>query len=399
MRRARPATGGRYPWPARGAFPLVLLYLAGIVTVDLLTPEYLRLDVYAAVAPVSAAALCTYRQTVLVAAVDCAIMVVTHGLLPSPLPTANRSAAIFGNLLMSGVAIAIAALRRDREELLDRVRATGEAAQRALLRQLPLRAGPVSVDGFYISAQRDALVGGDIYEAVEGPYGARVLIGDVQGKGLGTLGAGAAVLTAFREAAYHRRSLESAVAAMEEGLHRHYRAAGVDEEGRFVTALVFGAEAPEEDAPTLVFVDCGHVPPYLLGPDGEVRELDLAEPGLPLGLGELNGPRRARRIRLPPDTRVLACTDGVTEARNERGAFYPLADRLRLWAALPTAELVARLCQDLTAYRGGRRDDDVAVLVLGATAPEEESPAEDTAWEPGPPEPPCATPPPPADPA
>ncbi len=234
------------------------------------------------------------------------------------------------------------------------------------------------VDGFYVSSQREALVGGDIYEVVETPYGTRVLIGDVRGKGLGTLGAGAAVLTAFREAAYHRRDLESGVVAMEEGLFRYHRSAEYQERTRnahaaeeFVTALVFGTEedpiARDEalGRVPVVFVDCGHPPPFLIGADGGVRELEPAEPGLPLGLGELVPERRsAQRIALPPDSRVLACTDGVTEARAPDGGFYPLAERLDAWAALPTPELLGRLRADLAAHTGGRLQDDVAVLVV-----------------------------------
>ncbi|MGO4758921.1 PP2C family protein-serine/threonine phosphatase, partial [Streptomyces sp. 2MCAF27] len=225
---------------------------------------------------------------------------------------------------------------------------------------------------FYVSSQQGALVGGDIYEVVDTPYGARVLIGDVQGKGLRTLGAGAAVLTAFREAAYHLRSLSDGVDAMEVGLRRynssHTRERNGSEEERFVTALVFGVErddpAPVPGSPAdtrpadtrpdaapdgsdsgdtalMVLIDCGHVKPYLLHADGTVDELDSAEPGLPLGLGDLTGAKRSvQRIPIEPDTRVLACTDGVTEARCPTGEFYPLADRLSGWASLPTPELL-----------------------------------------------------------
>ncbi|MFI1964980.1 PP2C family protein-serine/threonine phosphatase [Streptomyces pathocidini] len=373
MTRARPAGRRRPTWLATSAFPLVLVYLAGIVIVDQATPDYLRLDVYAAVAPVAAAALCTYRQTLVVSAITLTVMVITHGILPERLPAMNRVAAIFGNLLMVGAGIAVALLRRERERLLERVSATGEAAQRALIRELPLHTRQLVVDGFYISAQKDALVGGDIYEAVETPFGTRVTIGDVQGKGLGAIGTGAAVLTAFREAAYHRRSLESAVKAMEEGLYRHYAESARDGDERFVTALVFGTEAagpsgdPDPFSLSMTLVDCGHVAPYVIGADGTVRELESGEPGLPLGLGELAaGQRRPQHVRLPAGSRVVACTDGVTEARDASGAFYPLAKRLVQWAALPTVELLRRLEADLHAYTGGRMNDDVAVLVLNA---------------------------------
>ncbi|MGW1077310.1 PP2C family protein-serine/threonine phosphatase [Streptomyces sp. NPDC002537] len=361
-------------------FALVLGYLVAIVAIDLMTPSELRLDVFAALAPMTAAAVCTYRQTVFVGVLDFCLMVAHHGVLTSEIAV-NRVGTFVGNALMVGASIAVARLRRDGDDLLERVRATGEAAQRALLRPLPLRTHSVVVDGFYVSSQREALIGGDLYEVVDTPYGARVLIGDVRGKGLGTLGAGAAVLTAFREAAYHRRSLESGVEAMEQGLHRYHRsaayearpAAGVEDvvlraSEEFVTALVFGTEEVSErddGKVSVVFVDCGHLAPFLIGPEGGVRELAALEPGLPLGLGDLaTAPRTAQRFELPAGGRVLACTDGVTEARAPDGGFYPLAERLGTWAALPTPELLGRLRADLDAHTRGRLQDDVAVLVM-----------------------------------
>ncbi|MBF6050073.1 SpoIIE family protein phosphatase [Streptomyces sp. NRRL B-1677] len=372
-------------------FALVLAYLGAIVAVDLMTPSNLRLDVFAALAPMTAAAVCTYRQTVFVGVLDFCLMVAHHGVVNGEVPV-NRVGSFVGNALMVGASIAVARLRRDAESLLERVRATGEAAQRALLRPLPLRTRSVVVDGFYVSSQREALVGGDLYEVVDTPYGTRVLIGDVRGKGLGTLGAGAAVLTAFREAAYHRRDLEGGVVAMEQGLYRYHRSAeyqarllperhaGRPEDVRmraaeeFVTALAFGTEEGPGDPGVnghvpVVFVDCGHLAPFLIGPDGGVRELEPADAGLPLGLGDLAAvPRTVQRVALPPGCRVLACTDGVTEARSPDGGFYPLAERLGAWAALPTPQLLGRLRADLDAHTGGRLQDDVAVLVMERAA-------------------------------
>ncbi|MEU7137436.1 PP2C family protein-serine/threonine phosphatase [Streptomyces sp. NPDC046261] len=362
--------------PGGVPFAMTLTYLTAMVIIDLVTPADLRLDMYAALAPMTAAALCTYRQTVFVGVLDFGLMVAHHGVLPAGMPAVNRVGSVLGNALMAGASIAVARLRHDEVALLERVRATGEAAQRALLRPLPLRTRRVVVDGFYVSSQRESLIGGDIYEVVDTPFGTRVLIGDVRGKGLGTLGAGAAVLTAFREAAYHRQDLESGVVAMEQGLYRYHRSVEYQASGgaqaaeEFVTALVFGTEEDPAAPPDprgsvrVVFLDCGHVAPFLIGSDGEVHELEQ-DPGLPLGLGNLVPQARSpRRIALPADCRVLACTDGVTEARGPDGGFYPLAERLNDWAGLPTPELLGRLRADLDAHTGGRLQDDVAVLVM-----------------------------------
>ncbi|MBH5338533.1 serine/threonine-protein phosphatase [Streptomyces pactum] len=365
-------------------FIALLGYIALAVVIDLLTPQSIRLDVYAAVAPLAAAALCTFRQTVVLAVVDFLVMVVLSGVVPDDPQAVNRISAIVGNALLAGASVAVARLLRERDALLDRLRITGEAAQRALLRQLPLRSPEVTVDGFYVSAQQDALVGGDIYEVVETPYGTRVLIGDVQGKGLRALGAGAAVLTAFREAAYYRPRLVDAVSAMEQGLRRYARSStrrgatasdaqgGPEDQERFVTALVLavpgGETVAEGPVVPVTLVDCGHLIPYLIESDGRVSELEPAEPGLPLGLGELvDRPRTVQHLALPADARVFTCTDGVTEARAPDGTFYPLAERLGGWAALSTPELLDRLRADLDVHTRGRLQDDAAVLVVERT--------------------------------
>lgn len=59
-----------------------------------------------------------------------------------------------------------------------------EVAQRVLLRPVPRRAGHLRAAVSYTSAMAEARIGGDLYEVVTGPSGVRVIVGDVQGKGL-----------------------------------------------------------------------------------------------------------------------------------------------------------------------------------------------------------------------
>lgn len=69
-------------------------------------------------------------------------------------------------------------------------------------------------------------------------------------------------------------------------------------------------------------------------------------------------------MELAEGDRILAYTDGVTEARDAAGAFYPLGERL---AALAPGDGLAALTEavrdDLVRY-AGRAKDDVALLVL-----------------------------------
>ncbi|NXY99592.1 serine/threonine-protein phosphatase, partial [Streptomyces sp. BR123] len=113
-------------------------------------------------------------------------------------------------------------------------------------------------------------------------------------------------------------------------------------------------------------VSCGHPPALLLRGPG-VSEVAV-EPGPPLGLG-LTAPEDTVVTGVPllPGDRLLAYTDGVTEARDTAGVFYPLATRVPV-VATPAPEdpagLVGALWQDLVAFTDGGPGDDVALLAL-----------------------------------
>ncbi|WP_223837927.1 PP2C family protein-serine/threonine phosphatase [Streptomyces venezuelae] len=167
-----------------------------------------------------------------------------------------------------------------RQRLLAELRRTQEiagAAQRALLRPLPPR-----IEGLALAAVHGAAVGGDLYDALPTRYGVRVVIGDVRGHGLPALGAAAAVLGAFREAAYDEHTLAGVLRRMERALGRHLRdrakaehpAAGGSSPRRgqgegepeapvaeeFVTVLLL--EIGRDGR--LTALNCGHPWPYVL---------------------------------------------------------------------------------------------------------------------------------------
>jgi serine phosphatase RsbU (regulator of sigma subunit) len=333
-----------------------------VAVIDLATGSGSQTIQVSGLAALVAAMLCTTGQVVLVGAVYTAAVAVvyTHELAASGTPTMIAS---IGGSIVAGIAcVLLCQSRWEREQLLARVRFTAEAAQRTLLRELPLHTEDVVVDGLYVSSARDALIGGDIYEVLPTPYGTRVLIGDVRGKGLPAIHAGAAVLTSFREGAYHQPSVLGVCTQMEEALlrHNHYAARDTGDGERFVTALVLQLE-PDGRAQ---IVGCGHTSPFRLS-GGRAAEIWLDDPGLPLGLGDLAG--QARTVQQCPfaaGDRMVLCTDGVTEARDAEGVFYPLVDRLSTWAELPSPELVEQLGLDLLRHTGDQQSDDAAILVV-----------------------------------
>lgn len=289
-----------------------------------------------------------------------------------PEPTIADTVVILSLTAVFGVSSVYACrIRLQREAEIARLRYTATALQRQVLRPLPQIAEPVQVDGVYEPVTEDRLVGGDIYDVADTDHGTRVLIGDVQGKGLAALSAGLAVIGAFREAAHREPTLTGVVDALDAATARHNDdAVHGGEPERFVTALVLGFRVGAEPGAAagagqveVTAVDCGHLPAYALDGHGP-RRLDLGESGLPLGLADLLAePRRERRFPLPRGTALVLYTDGLTEARDARGAFYPLEERLAHFAGLTPRGLAHALLEDVRAF-APRQQDDLAILVV-----------------------------------
>lgn len=64
-----------------------------------------------------------------------------------------------------------------------------------------------------------------------------------------------------------------------------------------------------------------------------------------------------------PGDQLLLHTDGVTEARDATGHFYPLAARVPVLARDP-AGLLGAVWRDLLTFTNGGPNDDVALLLL-----------------------------------
>ncbi|RPK46848.1 PP2C family protein-serine/threonine phosphatase [Streptomyces sp. ADI93-02] len=262
--------------------------------------------------------------------------------------------ASVGGVTAAGVVAAVTRQRREAE--LASVRSIAEAAQRVLLRPVPRRAGPLRVAVSYTSAVAEARIGGDLYEVVVAPQGVRVLIGDVQGKGLAAVETAAVVLGAFREAAHEEPDLVELVARLERSVARELQGE------KFVTALVAEVR-PEEE--TVVMVNCGHPAPMLISRDGTIEFPEPPSYALPLGLGIHDGqPPQSHHVGFSPGEQLLLYTDGVTEARDGEGRFYPLKDRASLLRDDDAQVALEELRGDVVRHAAGPLHDDAAMLLL-----------------------------------
>jgi len=111
----------------------------------------------------------------------------------------------------------------------------------------------------------------------------------------------------------------------------------------------------------------GHHPPLLVtgGTVTTVTTVDTGEPSLPLGLG--SDPDLSHHA-WPVGARILFYTDGLIEARDKRGTFFPLDDFAGELADGSVEEALDRLVEHLLDFGGRKMSDDLA-LVLAESEP------------------------------
>ncbi|MGH1553399.1 PP2C family protein-serine/threonine phosphatase [Streptomyces sp. L7] len=85
-----------------------------------------------------------------------------------------------------------------------------------------------------------------------------------------------------------------------------------------------------------------------------------------VGLGGAQGgePPKPFPVRFAPGEQLLLYTDGVTEARNGDGTFYPLGERAHLLKEPDAQSALDSLREDLVRHTAGPLHDDAAMLLL-----------------------------------
>ncbi|MGK5679991.1 PP2C family protein-serine/threonine phosphatase [Actinoplanes sp. URMC 104] len=313
------------------------------------------------------AAVFAFWQTVLVVGVLATIVGMVFLGAAGPL-TVSGTVNILGILLATGIAAAVATMRQRQADRIAELQRLALVAQQAVLRPLGPQVGSLAIAGRYISATAAADIGGDLYEALDTPYGTRIIIGDVRGKGLDAVRLASIVLGSYRHVAYERADLKTVVADLDRAVAR-----SVGDED-FVTAALL-----EERGGTLTIVNCGHPAPLLLR-RGEVIALEPQAPAPPLGFMPEVKPRVER---LEPGDRLLLFTDGLGEARRE-GEFFPTADRAwRLLGHGTVGDGLASLEAALVDWVHGRLEDDIALVLLEYAGPDDGPTVPMPSWEVG----------------
>lgn len=358
-------TAGRRVGAARVAEMVPHALIATVVLVDVLAQSAVLLSLLAA-PPALAAATSRPRAVALVgglAIVVCAGVVVADDTLEPGRGMVALGSVAFVALVAAYASVArvraVEKQRRTMRELVD-VRAVADVAQAAILGPVPRTSGPIELAVSYTSAAVGARIGGDLYEAI--PLtggGVRLIVGDVQGKGLAAVQTAVTVLTAFRTRVLGADSLQEVARHIENALRLR------DLSEKFVTAVL--ADCTEEGVVTML--NFGHPPPLVRRADGTVVPAEPDVPGPPLGLPRglskhfLDGSGTCS-VRLGPGDRLLFYTDGTTEARDTDGAFFELPETVRRLDHDDLDHDLATLRAALAAHTRRPLDDDAALLLL-----------------------------------
>lgn len=365
----RPWLDFRRSWRPGHAPALVVIPLVLIVTVcvvDVLSPPHIHLGPLLVAAPAITVAFAGARVTALMG-VLAVVAQVLIGALRGVLPTANIQAQITALIVVSVVCVTLCVVRDRRERQLHRVRSVAEAAQSVLLQPLPARSGPLWIAALYIPAEEEADLGGDLYAAARTVHhSTRLLIGDVRGNGLAAINNAALLLGAFRAAAHRQATLPRLAVHLDAAFRwetSQWRPeAEEDTNEDFATAMLL--DIPDHD-PVVHLISCGHPPPLLLRGNSLTPLLPEAS-HLPIGFGGIFGTDAYDVQTFPFEAGdlLLLYTDGVIEARNPEGVFYPFIERAPEWTKDDPHELLRLLQDDLLAHVHGHLDDDAAVVAI-----------------------------------
>ncbi|MFI6490073.1 PP2C family protein-serine/threonine phosphatase [Streptomyces sp. NPDC050564] len=352
----------------RGLVAIPLALIVVITVVDIRSPTDVHLGPLLVIAPALTASFAGPRLTAAVGALAVAAQVFI-AMLHGGLMTTNHIAQIIALCVLSSLVVFVCHVQERRARELSRARSVAETAQRVLLRPPPRRIGPLRVAWLYLAAEDETQIGGDLFAiARAADASTRVIIGDVRGKGLASIGEASVVLGAFREGAHRYATLRELTAALEVSVCRDLEDVADTKEDpgeHFITALVI--DIPD-DGSQAELVNCGHPPPLLLH-NHQVTALQARHPMPPLGMCALPAAsHRPDSFTFETGDILLLYTDGVIEARSPAGAFYPLAERV---ASFPTSSpdtLLHHIHDDLLAHVGDRPADDAALLIIERTA-------------------------------
>jgi len=261
----------------------------------------------------------------------------------------------FGDLAL-GLNTAMRGLR-EREDLKDSLEIAAEIQQGLLPKFAPVIPF-YQLHGFQ---QTCFSVGGDYYDYIELEDGrVWLMIADVSGKGYPAALTMANLQAMLRGLATLNWPIEEAALYLNDALCDTLTA------GRFIT-LFMGKLQPQSNS--LVWINAGHVPPFLLHNNDGIEPLAALAP--PLGLVKGMNYEITRTSLEEGDT-LFCYTDGVTESSSRNGHDRFGEARLKQWLQehkhTDIKQMPAELLSTLNDYGRSDQDDDLTLLCVRSNA-------------------------------
>ncbi len=243
----------------------------------------------------------------------------------------------------------------DQKRTLQQTTRVAETLQGAFLPgRLPVRSD-LRFDALYLAAEREALIGGDWYDAFELPDGRVIVsIGDVMGHGVSAAVAAARIRQGIFAVALDTADPSIILAKVNRMV--------MLQEGTVATALV---AIVDPALSTMRYASAGHPPPILATPRTPAASLSFG--GLPLGVAE-DLELESFEAALGRGAAILFYTDGVTEIRrNIESAEAALRNELTKLVAENASPMPAAAIQ--RAVMGIDRPVDDAVIMVMQLSP------------------------------
>jgi phosphoserine phosphatase RsbU/P len=217
----------------------------------------------------------------------------------------------------------------------------------------------LEVAACFRSAAAHLAIGGDFYDVHGSEDDWLVVLGDVCGKGVEAAVLNGRARQSIRTAARFDRSPASILTTLNDVLYE-------DDSDRFVT-VACARVRPTGDGDGSFRVDtavAGHPAPMIVRPDGSVEQPDIT--GRLAGALPNSDGYDEVSLTLAPGDALLLFSDGIHEARGERG-LYGL-DRLRTllgrYAGTGAATIVEAVERDVVEHLDGNGHDDMTALAI-----------------------------------
>jgi len=239
----------------------------------------------------------------------------------------------------------------------ERTKRIAETLQDVFLpKELPQRAN-LRLDAVYLPAEKDALVGGDWFDAFEMPDGRLGFsIGDVTGHGLQA----SVIVGRLRQAIFTLAFQLQDPAQILEATDRILRH---QEPDTMVTALVGFIDASQT---VMTYASAGHPPPIVANRNEETKTL-AAHGELPLGIGS-GLSLSTHTVAIEPDTVIALYTDGMIEfSRDVITAEAKLRAAVALIVGNTTIARPALAVQEIVFDDVSTRDDAALLLLQFST--------------------------------